>query len=652
MSAARATMRRAAMSVGAFATGLVVAVCLCLAAALPAMAVSQQGGLASGDADGDATTSSADATASSEGDASSNSSKESLVDTFIAGSDQSCGVAVSVSVDGSTQLRRDYGYEADASSTEVGSQTAFEWGRTSDLLVWAAVMQLVETGDLNLNTSIASYLPEGVALPEGYDSLDLLDLMNHVSGLDVAMVGNTSTLDDHLTDATQALPLFEVESGFDPGAIVGYTPYDALLAAVAVQQVSGTDFVDYVQTHILDPLGMTSTELMVGGDAARAAAGGVYNESGFRLAKGSNGPSGVSAPRTTTSSAFTCFGTVDDLITFGQALMGEGDVSLFADPQTVQTLFTVTRTYPSLGVARIAHGMFSFPFTSGVFGESATTSSGFTSSLYMDPESGLVVAVMANQSARFDITQGIPRILVGRTDIIVGTSSSPDNYVWVGTYQSAGNAALGPAKLLTALDRVVVSVNDQGVLMLDGLTATCLGAGVYSVDTAVDQDVYRFHVSLARGSEFSRADEDYYLVPQYTLAVEFGLLVFAALGGVFCLGYVLHGLLACFSGLRRHRRPRIQIAPLILAFATLVALAAAVWGIYSLSVGIAPAALGALLVGEAVYCVAAVAGIVWMLVTRWRGSTWTRGQNATAILVSLAGIALMLNLVYWDMLVG
>ena len=578
------------------------------------------------------------------------SSKESLIDTFIAGTDQTSGVAVAVSADGAVQLRNNYGYEAGPDSAEVGERTAFEWGRTSDLLVWAAVMQLVEAGQLNLNTNLSAYLPEGLDLPEGYESLDVLDLMNHVSGLDVAMVGNASSLADGLTDATTALSLFEVEAGFEPGSIVGYTPYDALLAAVVVQQVSQVDFVEYVQTHIFDVLGMTSTRLMVGGDASRAAADDLYGESGYRLAKGAVGPTSVSSPRAATSSAFTCYVSVDYMLMLGQALMGQGYRALFSNPQTVQTFFSVTRTYPSLGVARIAHGMFSFPFTASVLGESGTTTSGFTSSLYMDPDSGLVVAVMTNQSGRFDLTQGIPRVLFGRTDISVGAADSPDNYVWVGTYQSAGNAALGPAKLLTALDRVVVSVNAQGVLMLDSLTATNLGAGVYSVDTAVDQDVYRFHVSLARGSEFSRADEDYYLVPDYTLNVEFTLLLLAALGGVFCLGYVLRGVLSCFAGLRRHRRPRIQIAPLLLAFATVVSLSAAVWGIYSLSVGIAPAALGALLVGERVYCVLAVAIIVWMLVTRWRGSTWTRGQNVVAVLVALAGFMMMLNLVYWDML--
>ena len=584
--------------------------------------------------------------------AAASDSKESLVDTYIAGTDQSSGVAVAVSAGDEVQIRRNYGSVSGADSAAVDETTAFEWGRTSDLIVWACVMQLVESGQLSLSTPISNYLPEGVSLPDGYESLDILDLMNHASGLDVSMVGASSSLPDNVADATQALGLFEVAAGFDPGAIVGYTPYDALLAAVAVQQVSGMDFATYVQCNVFDRIGMDSTRIMVGGDAARAVKAGSLDGTGLALAQGEVGPTSASSPRSKTSSAFTCYGTVDDLLKFGQALMGVGssDAKLFSDDATVETLFSVTRTYPSLGVARVAHGMFAFPFTMGVFGESGTTSSGFTCSLYMDPDSGLAVAVMVNQSGRADLTQGISRVIVGRNDLSVEGSSTPDNYVWAGTYQSAGNAALGPSKLLSALDRVVVSVNDQGVLLLDGLTTTCLGSGVYSVDTAIDQDVYRFHVSLARGSEFSRADEDYYLVPQATLVVEFALLCFAALGGVFCAGYVLRAGVQLTVGLRRHRRPKVQIAPFAMCVATLAAEAAAVWGIYSLSVGMVPAALGALLIAERVYCVLAIPCIVWMLVTRWRGSTWTRGQYVVVMLVILASVALMLNLVYWDML--
>lgn len=578
--------------------------------------------------------------------------KETLVDTYLAGIDQTCGVAVAVSMDGSDVLHRDYGEEGGQDSSPVSQNTVFEWGRTSDLIVWACVMQLVEQGQLELTSSLASYLPEDVTLPDGYATLDILDLMNHASGLDVSMVGTTSTLPDGTARATSALALFEVAVGFSPGSVVGYTPLDALLAAIVVEHVSGMDFAEYVQANVFDRLGMSGTYIMVGGDAARFAASGALEGSGLSLAQGSSGPGSVSSPRSKTSSALTCLGTVDDLLRFGRALIGQGgdDRALFSQESTTETLFSVTRTYPSLGVARIAHGLFCFPFMQGVYGESGTTSSGFTCSLYMDPQEGCVVAVMANQSGRADLTQGISRAIMGRADVSVADSATPDNYVWAGTYQSAGNAAMGPAKLLTALDRVVVSVNDQGVMLIDGLTTTCLGSGVYSMDTAVDQDVYRFHVSLARGSEFSRVDEDYYIVAQSTLVIEFALLCFAVAGGVVCAAYLLRGLVMCMVGLRFRRRPRVQIAALVLSALTLAAQAGAVWGIYSLSGGMAPAALGVLLVAERVYCALSVASIVWLLVTRWRGSTWSRGQNVVVALVVLASVAMMLNLVYWDML--
>ena len=108
------------------------------------------------------------------------SSKESLIDTFIAGTDQTSGVAVAVSADGAVQLRNNYGYEAGPDSAEVGERTAFEWGRTSDLLVWAAVMQLVEAGQLNLNTNLSAYLRR-IAIDGMIVRLELPELKEMVS---------------------------------------------------------------------------------------------------------------------------------------------------------------------------------------------------------------------------------------------------------------------------------------------------------------------------------------------------------------------------------------------------------------------------------------------------------------------------------------
>ncbi len=469
-----------------------------------------------GDAQGDAR-----AEAGSDAGSGSEQGPGQLIDTYMAGHEQDQGLAVMVSVGGGSVVERFYGLADASGGAAVDGQTTFEWGRCSDLLVWVSLMQLAEEGSLSLSSSVEGLLPEGVELPEGYGALDVLDLMDHTSGLDVALNGSRSSIPDGTTSVGSAFSLFSVEPQSDPGDLVAYTPYDALLGAAVVEAVSGEDFVSYVDEHIFGRIGMESTYLMVGGSPARMARQGDGPVPVVSLATGSDAPAGVSSPSSSTSSILSCCGTVSDLLLFANALMGvDGVEPLFDDDGTAAQMFEVTRTYPGLGVARSAHGLSAFPLSEGVFGLSATTSTRFSASVYVRPDDGLAIAIMANQAGRADLTQGIPRLLVGRSELSVSDASSPANGMWVGTYQDASDPDHGPAKLLTALRRVVVSVNDQGVLTFDGLTSTALGSGVYSADSASDQDVYRFHVSLERGSEFSRVLSDSYVVPWSTLAVE------------------------------------------------------------------------------------------------------------------------------------
>ena len=578
-------------------------------------------------------------------------SQGSLIETFMTGFERNLGVAVATAVDGTVASERYFGLASVAAGNAVEASTAFEWGRCSDLIVWACVMQLVEQGLIDLDSAVTSYLPPAVTLPDGYEGLDVVDLMNHAAGLDVAMNGAASSIPDATTSALAALGLFSVKGEFAPGAIVGYTPYDAVLAAVIVEQVSGQDFADYVAQNVLQRLGMDSTYFMVGGSGARLAASADAPAQAAPLAVGSDGPVSVSSPRASTGSAFVCFGPVGDLLTLANGVMGiEGEPSLFDNEETVDQFFSVSRTYPSLGVARVAHGMFAFPFVNNVFGMSGTTSSGFSSSVYMDRESGLAVAVLVNQSGRADLTQGIPRVLVGRSDAVVANASSPANSIWTGTYQDAGRPNHGPAKVLTALERMRVTMNDQGVLVFDGRTATSLGAGVYSIDTAIDQDVYRFHVSLARGAEFSRVTTDSYGVPIATLAIEYMLLAAAAVAGVVCAAYTLVGVGAWLRARVRRTRSHIQPAVLGLASATLVAGGSAAFAALQIAEGLPPAALDALLMLEALYLVLVALLGVWLAVTRWRGSSWTRRQNLACLVVGAAALAIVMNLVYWEML--
>lgn len=577
-----------------------------------------------------------------------------LIDTFMAGSEQRQGLAVAISSGGETPVSRAYGFADAAGTVPVDDQTAFEWGRCSDLIVWTCVMQLVEQGALSLQASVAGLLPEGVTLPEGYESLTLSDLMNHTSGLDVSLNSSRSTLGDLTTSVVPAFDLFSVDGEFLPGDIVAYTPYDALLAAAVVEEVSGVDFAVYVEDNVFDRLGMESTCLMVGGSPARLARQDGAPQEALNLAEGSQGPTGASSPRAATASVFSCFGTVADMLRLANGMMCvDGAAWAFDDEATADALFTVTRTYPSLGVARFAHGMFAFPFTTGVFGMSGTTSSGFSASLYMDRQNGTAVAVAVNQSGRADLTQGILRVLVGRSDASVANVNAPANSMWAGTYQDAASPSHGPAKLLTALQRVTVGTNAQGVLTFDGVTATSLGAGVYSIDTAIDQDVYRFHVSLERGSEYSRVESDSYVVPASTLTAEGFLLV--ALG-VSCVGSVGYVGATCWSwarGALSHGRRRTKAQPAVALMALFTCLAGALMGIGGLQLaeGLPPGALGAIVAGEGVLSVAVLGDLCWLAATRRHGTRrWPRRQLVACGLVSLGAVLVLLNLVYWEML--
>lgn len=580
----------------------------------------------------------------------SSSGYGALIDTFMAGERQGQGVAVATSVEGGDTTLQFFGVTEPGGSEAVGEQTAFEWGRCSDLIVWACVMQLVERGELALDDSVADLLPEGVVLPEGYTGLDVIDLMNHASGLDVAMVGAASTVSDATTSARAALGLFDVVGEFKPGSIVGYTPYDAVLAAVIVEHLTGVDFAVYVQENVLGRLGLDATYFMVCGSATRLAASKDAPVQAQALAKGISGPQGVSSPRPATSSAFVCFGPVGDLVALANALMGYGETALFDDEQTVGQLFTVTRTYPSLGVARIAHGLFAFPFSDGVFGISGTTSTGFSASVYMDRLHGCAIAVLVNQSGRADLTQGVTRVVVGRSDAVVADVSSPANALWTGTYQDAGRANHGPSKLLTALERIQVGLNDQGVLTFDGVTTASLGAGVYSSDTAIDQDVYRFHVSLERGAEFSRVTSDSYSVSVSTLAIENALLVGAAACILVSLSYAVSVVWRWLRVRSKHRRCALQTDVALLAALNVAAGILALIVAAALVEGLLPAALNALLMAEAAYLVVGSLVALWVAVTRWRGTLWTRGQNIAAAVMLCCFFGLAMNLLYWEML--
>jgi len=166
------------------------------------------------------------------------------------------GAAVSVVKDGKLFFAKGYGYtDLDNKIPVDAEQTIFRIGSITKLFTWTAVMQLVEQGKLDLDADINTYLD--FRIPDTFPQpITLKHLMTHTSGFEDRLFGSV------VVDAKDEVPVREwlishmSKRVLPPGDYVGYANYNAVLAGYIVARVSGQPYEQYIQEHLLDPLGM------------------------------------------------------------------------------------------------------------------------------------------------------------------------------------------------------------------------------------------------------------------------------------------------------------------------------------------------------------------------------------------------------------
>ncbi len=166
------------------------------------------------------------------------------------------GAVVVVVKDGKVLTQRGFG-KADVKTGKPvdPAGTLFRPGSVSKLFTWTAVMQQVQAGKLDLDKDVNTYLD--FRIPPAFGKpITLRNLMTHTSGFEeTAKFLITS-------DPAAVKPLGEVLKRwvphriYAPGSTASYSNYGASLAGYLVERASGEKFDDYVQRHILTPLGM------------------------------------------------------------------------------------------------------------------------------------------------------------------------------------------------------------------------------------------------------------------------------------------------------------------------------------------------------------------------------------------------------------
>jgi CubicO group peptidase (beta-lactamase class C family) len=140
--------------------------------------------------------------------------------------------------------------------------TVFEVGSVSKQFTAAAVLLLVERGQIALDADIRKYFPE---VPAYERPITIRQLLNHTSGLrdwgEIEYIagwprGTREYSHAHVLDIIRR----QHSLNYAPGDAWSYTNSGYNLAAMLVERVSGTSLQAFCRKEFFEPLGMTSTQ--------------------------------------------------------------------------------------------------------------------------------------------------------------------------------------------------------------------------------------------------------------------------------------------------------------------------------------------------------------------------------------------------------
>ena len=243
------------------------------------------------------------------------------------------GAALAVLRDGETVAELFAGQAAPG--LPAGPGVLWPLASVTKLFTAAAVMRLVELGELTVNTPVWQILPAFTGA--GREDVRIRHLLTHTSGLPyespemgARLAAHTST--DALIDEAHEAPLL-----FAPGTRFQYSDYACGLAGRVAAAVGGMPFLDLVRSLITEPMGLSDTFMLPeeGGSERIAEVRGVFNDGTDGAMYNSGYGRSLSHP------AFSAVSSLHDTVTFlrhfapgGPRVLSEATVRAMTSIQT------------------------------------------------------------------------------------------------------------------------------------------------------------------------------------------------------------------------------------------------------------------------------------------------------------------------------
>ncbi len=274
---------------------------------------------------------------------------EQILEKYIVSGDLPCALAGVANADGTLYMGA-AGLRSLDDSQAMTTDTIFAIASMTKAITTVATLQLVEQGQIDLDTPITAYLPdlEHLKVLDGFDddgkpmlsspktSPTTRQLLTHTSGY-VYEIWNANGLQ---SVASEQIDSLFAEGGNGMMAPLAFSPGERWeygigidWAGVIVETLSGKSLDVYFQEHIFAPLGMQDSFYIVPEEkAARRAAIHARTEAGLavtpHLGEPVSGGGGLSS-------------TIADYLRFMRALLNQGtlDGAKILQPYTVDMMF-------------------------------------------------------------------------------------------------------------------------------------------------------------------------------------------------------------------------------------------------------------------------------------------------------------------------
>lgn len=165
------------------------------------------------------------------------------------------GIAYGIANSKSVVANKAFGLADIEAQKALKPQHIFRIASVSKPIAALALGHMLEEGLLDLNQSIYDLLPD---YPYHGKDIRIGQLANHTAGIR-SYIGKEYFLNKPYSIAEGVAIFKEDPLLFAPGTAYHYNSYDFVLLSHIMELVSGTTYLQYIQNHVLEPIGMLHT---------------------------------------------------------------------------------------------------------------------------------------------------------------------------------------------------------------------------------------------------------------------------------------------------------------------------------------------------------------------------------------------------------